>query len=170
MAIDWRKIAKQLGNGGDTYATPTGRRALEIIVGEENIRDAVDYWISQEPGCFAAESVLSILRTKLAMHRCYQIYKAKPDSEDALRAMFLLTSFADDVALPWISEFLNDRKRGIRWNGLMVLRTILDGPLGDAAMGTAMQLLNRAEQDSDSEVRERAREIRSELASRHARW
>ncbi len=53
MAIDWEAIAKQVGDSkGDRYSTPTGRRALEIIVGEENVRDAVDYWISQHPGCF----------------------------------------------------------------------------------------------------------------------
>jgi HEAT repeats len=166
MAIDWKAIAKQLDNGnGDTYSTPIGRRALEIIVGEENIRDAVDHWISQEPGCFAAESVLSIMRPKLAMDRCYEIYKTRPDSEDAIRAVFLLTSFADDAALPWIREFLDDGNRGIRWNGLMVLRTILDGPLEDAAFATGMQLLNKAEQDSDPEVRERALQIRSEFTS-----
>ncbi|SRR6266542_2764096 len=168
MAIDWKAIAKQVGDSkGDCYSTPTGRRALEIIVGEENVRDAVDYRISQQPGCFTAESVLSIMRPKLAMDRCYEIYKAEADSENAVRAVFLLTSFADDAALPWVREFLDDRNQGIRWNGLMVLRTILDGPLGDAAIASAMQLLDKAEQDSDPEMRERTKQIRSEFKSKH---
>jgi hypothetical protein len=140
---------------------------LEIIVGEDNVRDAVDYWISQGRGCFAAESVLSVMLSKVAMDRCYEIYKAKPDSEDAKRAVFLLASFADDVVLPWVRQFLDDRNRGIRWNGLAVLRTILCGPLGDAEIASAMQLLDQAEQDSDADMRERAQLIRSEFESQY---
>ncbi len=164
MAIDWNAIAQQVG---DNYDTSAGRRALEIIVGEGNVRDAVDYWISQERGCFAAESVLSVMRPKVAMDRCYEIYKAKPDSEDAIRAVFLLASFADDAALSWVRQFLDDRNRGIRRNGLAVLRTILCGPLGDAAIASAMQLLDQAERDSDADLRERAQLIRSEFKSQY---
>jgi len=162
MAIDWNSIAQQVG---DNYDTAAGRKALEIIVGESNVRDAVDYWISQEPGGFAAESVLSVMRPKVAMDRCYEIYKAKPDSEDAIGAVFLLASFADDMALPWVRQFLDDRNRGIRWNGLAVLRTILGSPMGDAAIASAMQLLDQVERDSDADLRERAQLIRSEFKS-----
>jgi len=49
--------------------------------------------------------VLSVMRSKVAMDRCYEFYKAKPDSEDAIRAGFLLASFADDAALPWVRHF-----------------------------------------------------------------
>ena len=164
MATDWKAIAKQVG---DNSGTAIGRRALEIIAGEDSIRDAVDYWISQQAGCFTAESVLSIMRPKLAMDRCYEIYKAKPDSDDAVRAVFLLASFADDAVLPWVGEFLADQSPGIRWNGLAVLRTILYGPLGDSAIASAMQLLDKAEQDSNSDMRERAQLIRSEFKLQH---
>ena len=168
MDIDWEEIAKRVGDGNDDACSRRiGRRALEVIVGEENVRNIVDYWISQQPGCFTAESVLSIMRPKIAMDRCYEIYKTAPDSEGAIRAVFLLTSFADDTAIPWVGEFLDDRRSGIRWNGLMVLRTILYDPLGDAAIASAMQLLNRAEQDRDPEMRERAKQIRSEFMANH---
>jgi hypothetical protein len=168
MTLDWRAIAEQSGDlNGDTYSTRTGRRALEIIVGEGNVRDAVDYWISQEPGCFTAESVLSVMRPQVAMDHCYQIYKTDPNSENAVRALFLLASFADYEALPWIREFLDDENLGIRWNGLAVLRTILYGSLGDAAIDTAMQLLDKAERDNDPGMRERAGLIRSEFRSRY---
>ncbi len=107
------------------------------------------------------------MRPKVAMDRCYEIYKAKPDSEDAIRAVFLLASFADDAALSWVRQFLDDRNRGIRRNGLAVLRTILCGPLGDAAIASAMQLLDQAERDSDADLRERAQLIRSEFKSQY---
>jgi hypothetical protein len=157
--IDWEALAKQVGDitpDRETFGTPSGRRALEILLGEENLRDAVDYWISQKPGCFTAEMVLNIIRSKIAMDRCYEIYKTEQDTERANRAVFLLASFAEIEALPWVREFLQNKDRNIRWNGLMVLRTILYGPLGDAAMTTAKQLLDMACSDPDPELRKRA--------------
>lgn len=164
MAIDWEAIAKQVGDitgDGVRFGTATGRRALEIIVGEENIRDAVDSWLSLEPGCFTAEMVLMIIRPKIAMDRCYEIYKAEQNSERANNAVFLLASFAEPEVLPWIREFLEDSRPIIRWNGLKVLSTVLAGPMSEEAMATANDLLNKAEQDPDPETREHAKQIRS---------
>lgn len=159
MAIDWAALAKKVGDvtsESEAFATETGRRALEILLGEDNVRDAVDYWISQKRGCFTAEIVLSIIRSRVAMERCYEIYKTEQDSERANRAVFLLASFAETEALPWVREFLHHKDRNIRWNGLMVLRTILAGPMGDAAIATAKELLDVAATDSDPKLRERA--------------
>lgn len=162
MAIDWAAIARQVGDitsAGETYSTETGRRALEIILGEDNIRDAVDYWLTQKPGCFTAEMVLNIIRSNIAMERCYEIYSTEADTERANGAVFLLASFAESQALPWVREFLQSQNQSIRWNGLMVLRTILGGPLGDEADATAKELLNIACSDSDPELRKRALQI-----------
>ena len=164
--IDWEALAKQVGDitpDGERWGTPSGVRALEILLGEENLRGAVDYWISQKPGRFTAEIVLNIIRSKVAMERCYEIYKAEHGTEKASRAVFLLASIADEEALPWIRHFLEDPDRNIRWNGLMVLRTVLFGSLGDAAIATAKEFLDKAESDPDSEMRERTKEIRSLL-------
>ncbi len=164
--IDWEALAKQVGDitsDGERWGTPSGRRALEILLGEENLRGTVDYWISQKPGCFTAEMVLNIIRSKAAMERCYEIYKTEHGTERAVRAVFLLASIADAEALSWVREFLEDNSRNIRWNGLMVLRAIIDGPLGDAALATAKKFLDKAASDSDLEIRERAKEIRSLL-------
>ena len=164
--IDWEALAKQVGDitpDGERWGTPSGRRVLEILLGEENLRSTVDYWISQKPGCFTAEMVLNIIRSKVAMERCYEIYKSERGTEKASRAVFLLASIADDEALPWVREFLEDDSRGVRWNGLMVLRTVVLGPLGDGAIATAKELLDKAASDPDSEMQKRTREIRSLL-------
>jgi HEAT repeat protein len=164
--IDWELIAKQVGDitpDRERWGTFSGRRALEILLGEENLRNAVDYWISQKPGRFTAEMVLNIIRSKVAMKRCYEIYQTDHNTEKASRAVFLLASIADDDVLPWVREFLEDTNRDVRWNGLMVLHTVLLGPLGDAAIATAEELLDKAASDPDPEIRERTREIRSLL-------
>jgi hypothetical protein len=68
MAIDWRAIAEQVGDlnpdGSEKgNGTESAIRALELIIGEDNIREAVDMWTSLEPGAFTAEKSLLILRS-----------------------------------------------------------------------------------------------------------
>jgi HEAT repeat protein len=165
MAIDWKELAKQVGdlNADDSErgsGTESGERALELLIGEENLRNAVDHFISLEPGAFTAEMVLKIIGSEIAMNRCFEIYKAEPNTDRACSAVFLLGSMADDRALSWVREFLEDRSQPIRLNGLRVLQNILFGPLDDAQIATAKELFAKAESDSDPTVRERAVQIR----------
>jgi HEAT repeat protein len=164
MAIDWKELAKQVGDlnpdGSEKGSgTPSGERALEILIGEENLRNAVDHFISLEPGAFTAEMVLKIIGSEIAMNR-FEIYKAEPDTDRACSAVFLLGSMADYKALSWVREFLEDTSKPVRLNGLRVLQNILFGPLGDAEIATAKELFDKAESDSDPTVRERAVQIR----------
>ena len=170
MAIDWREIASKVGaiepDGSERIAgTEGGRRALELLLGEDNIREAVDHWADQKLGEFTAEQVLIIISSSVAMERCYEIYKREPASLRACAAVFLLAEMADSRVLPWVHEFLEDSNEAIRWNGLMALRMILEGPLGDEGIATAKKLLTKAESDFDQRLQERAREIRQQLAS-----
>jgi hypothetical protein len=170
MAIDWGAIANQIGgiepDGRERIVgTDGGRRALELLLGEQNIREAVDHWADQKLGEFTAEQVLIIIRSTVAMERCYEIYKREPASDRACAAVFLLSKMADSRVLPWVREFLEDSNEGIRWNGLMALRMILVGPLGDEGIATAKELLTKAESDSYERLQEMAKEIRHHLAS-----
>ncbi|HSZ17611.1 MAG TPA: hypothetical protein VK764_10965, partial [Terracidiphilus sp.] len=66
MAIDWKGLGQQVGDlnadGSERNAgsTDSARRALELIIGEDNIREAVDQWTSLEPGADTAEKTLLI--------------------------------------------------------------------------------------------------------------
>ncbi len=165
MAIDWKELAKQIGrlnpDGSEMgCGTESGRRALEILIGEENLRNAVDYFISLEPGAFTAEMVLQIIKSEIAMNRCFEIYKTEPDTYRACSAVFLLGSMADYHALSWVREFLEDNNQAVRLNGLRVLQSIICGPLSDPDTAIAKELFDKAESDSDSTVRERAVKIR----------
>jgi hypothetical protein len=165
MTIDWEALAKQIGglqpDGSDrTVGTRGGKRALEILLGEENLRDAVDHFISLCPGAFTAEMVLKIIQSEIAMNRCFEIYKTEHGTDRACSAVYLLGSMADDKALPWVREFLEDTNKAVRLNGLRVLQYILYGPLNDEEVATAKELLEFAEMDPDEFVRERAESIR----------
>jgi hypothetical protein len=163
--IDWKALAEQIGglqpDGSDrTVGTQGGRRALEILIGEENLREAVDCFISLRPGAFTAEMVLKIIESEIAMNRCFEIYRTEPGTDRACSAVFLLGSMANDKALPWVREFLEDSNQAVRLNGLRVLQCILYGPLNDEEMAKARELLAKAEMDSDAFVRERAQSVR----------
>ena len=165
MSIDWKELAKQVGDlnpdGSERGSgTTSGQRALEILIGEEKLRNAVDCFVSDEPGGFTAEMVLKIIGSEIAMKYCYEIYKTEPGTSRAGSAVFLLGSMADSKALPWVREFLEDGSELIRLNGLRVLQNILYRPLNDADIAIAQELMNKAESDSVASVRERAEQIR----------
>jgi HEAT repeat protein len=165
MAIDWRSIAAQVGaldpDGSERgCGTDTGRRALEILIGEDNLRAAIDYFISLQPGAFTVEMVLKIIRSEVAMNRCFEIYQSEPGTNRGCGAVFLLGCMADSKALPWVREFLADKNEAVRLNGLRVLQNILYGPLDDDELATAKQLFDIAASDLDLSVRERASDIR----------
>jgi HEAT repeats len=170
MAIDWNAIATQVGDlnadGRERGSgTESGRRALEILIGEDNLREAVDHFISLERGAFTAEMVIKLVRSQVAMKHCLQIYKGEPGTERACSAIFMLGSFADSTALPWIRDFLSDSRVLVRLNGLRVLQHILYDfdDLSDEQIATAKELLKMAESDSDPTVRERATEAHTWL-------
>ena len=169
MAIDWVTIATRV-NGFDEngkeriLGTRGGRRALEILLGEQNLRDAVDYFIDLRPGCLTAEMVLKILKPVAAMQRCHEIFKTERDRDRAASAVFVLAFCADADVLPWVLEFLQDEHKIVRLNGLMVLRNVLYGPVGDDGIVTAKEILQRAEQDPDADIQKLANEIRRQLS------
>ena len=159
MAIDWNAIATQVGDlnadGSERGSgTESGRRALEILIGEDNLREAVDHFISLERGAFTAEMVVKIVRSKVPMKHCLEIYKGEPGTKRASSAIFMFGSFADCTALPWVRDFLGDSNVVVRLNGLRVLRNILYdfNALSDEQLATAKELLKESESDPDPTV------------------
>ena len=160
MTIDWRALDKQVGG---CWGTEPGIRVLELIVGGENIRGAVDHWITFEPGYGAAEQVLLIMRSTIAMEYCYEIYKNEPNTERAGRAIFLLSEMADWRFMRWARELMDDSRT--RWNTVVALEQVLKGALGDEGIALAKELLAEAETDNDQRLREREVEIHKRLAA-----
>ncbi|HEY9787507.1 MAG TPA: HEAT repeat domain-containing protein [Candidatus Obscuribacterales bacterium] len=124
MRIDWKALATELGTSGEGSefaSTALAEQALEIIIGTDELRAAVDYYISSAPGYELARSVLWHLRLPSAMEYCYQIYRSEADLSIRRRACELLRAIADHRALPWAEQLLSDEDPEIQgWGGAMV--------------------------------------------------
>ncbi len=74
--VDWEALARQLGafeghrHGTEFSSSGMAKQAIEIILGEETLKSAVDYYISGQPGSGLARSVLWQLRPWSAMQYC----------------------------------------------------------------------------------------------------
>ena len=112
MPIDWEQIAHKVGStlNGNTERSDDNmaRRAIKILIGEENFKDAVDHYVSNKQGAEIVRAVLWNLRPYSAMERCYEIFKNSSGIEDRRTAVELLKVVADKRALPWVVTILND--------------------------------------------------------------
>ena len=169
--IDWKALALQVGSlggrherGGNHYA----RRAIELLLSEDNLRNAVEYYLAGPPGSELARSVMWYIRPWSAMKHCYDIYKSERDIETRRMAIELLRVVADERALNWVAEFLGDEDSGIQTWGVEVLEQLISS--GSVEVEDAEQLLLKAETHANILVRERAELIRENLNRAEAYW
>jgi hypothetical protein len=172
--IDWAKLAGELelkAPFGEYYCgREDSQRALELIIGEDTLRGAVNYYVrantgvNTQTGSELARSVLWQLRPWSAMCRCYEIFKGPNSVETRRAAIELLRVVADRRTLPWISEFLQDDDAIIQAWGIGVLDQLLFSELVEPE--EAEDILRTAEQHISESVRERAESIRGYLRSR----
>src|SRR5688572_24143069 len=126
--IDWKALAVRLGTlseGGESGGSNYAREAIELLLGEDNLRESVDYYISGAPGSELARSVLWLIRPWSAMRYCYEIYKSEADIETRRMAVELLRVVADKRALSWVVEFLGDEDSGIQTWGVEMLEQLI---------------------------------------------
>lgn len=165
--IDWESLAGQLGTlrtDGEQSSSDDGRRAIEILLGEERLRGAVDYYVRFEHGRELARAVLSVARPWSAMLRCHELYQTSDDAEIRQAAVELLRTIGDRRVLPWINEFLSHSDEAIRGWGVGVLDQLIWSGLVQPE--ECRDLVSQAESSSDQHVRERAAKIREYLAGR----
>jgi hypothetical protein len=77
--IDWHELALKVGTirkNGESVSNRDGWRAFEILLGEQNLRNAVDYYIDGFEGSELVRFILWQIHPWSAMEYCYQIYKS----------------------------------------------------------------------------------------------
>jgi hypothetical protein len=164
--IDWEQVAIQAGaiqdrdspgqseRGGSEIA----RKSIEIIIGKDAIRDAVDYYLENGSGGSVIRSVLWLIRPESAMQRCYEIYRSDAPIEIRRNAVHLLKTIGDESILPWVSEFLDDPDEGINlWGANTLDELLLSGFVSPTS--EFQELLNKAENHPNQNIQEQIRRL-----------
>lgn len=167
--IDWTELARSSGTlnelGREFGSSKMAREALERIIGPDVLVSAVDHYVAGAPGSELARSVLWLLHPWSAMQRCYEIYRNATDAEDRRSAVELLRVVADERALPWIQEFLNDSDQGVQAWGAGVVDQLLFSSFVDPA--ECGELLTCMQTHRNALVRETYIDITSHLDERN---
>lgn len=177
LELDWAALASKLGMvhsgpaagqrtiyGGTEYA----RRALEMVLGEDRLRAAVDIYVEGGDGAELVRSVLWLLHPWSSMQRCHEIYSSGAELERRRLALELLRVVADHRALPWVRQYLDDPDPEIRSWGIGIIDQVLFARLADEAQ--CSELLAHARQHADPLVREKAAEIDENQLGRKASY
>ena len=170
--IDWLALSRSVKqNKPPDHSSPTALVAVEKIIGEDVLRQAVDYYVALKPEYELARRVLWQLRPWSAMQRCYEIFRSDADIESRRTAIELLRVVADERVLDWVDEFLADSDVGIQNWAMGILDQMLFG--GDIrnnepAMEKVEQLLVFAEAHLSPSVRQVAARLRADEAQRKA--
>lgn len=163
--IDWRSLAETLGaitwtdrgrqeSGGTRIACD----ALIELIGDEALRDAVDFYVSAEPGHELARSVLWLLGPPAAMERCRKIFRDFDDLQEQADAINLLQVVADRRVLDWVPEFMASGNDGVRVWAIGIIDQLLIMK-GEIELEEAMPLIEKALADPYQAVRSRAQQI-----------
>jgi hypothetical protein len=165
--IDWESLARSVGTlrddgewGGSDFAV----RALAEILGPDEVRAAVDYFVRSGRGAELARSVLWLLRPWPAMLRCFEIFQTSSEVDARRSAVELLRVVADKRVLPWVPMFLRDADAGTQAWGAGVVDQLLWSNLAKAE--ECADLLDEMDRHRNDAVRERADYIRKFLRSR----
>lgn len=162
--IDWHSLAQQVGTireNGESVSSKDAWRALEILLGEQNLRNAVDYYIDGFEGDELVRFNLWQIHPWSAMEYCYQIYKSDKSIERKRLSVELLRVVADKRALVWIPEFLNDEDPAIQVWGIGIVDYLT--LKGLVEFDDVKELLKKAKSHPNPAVRERAKIARNNL-------
>lgn len=167
--INWKQLAKEVGalNGGsESGSRELAKRAIELLIGEDKIREAVDYYISGAAGSELVRSIIWAIHPVSAMEYCYEIYRSGADIETRRLAIGLLKVAADKRALKWVKEFLNDPDQEIQSWGLGVLDQLL---WSDLVYEDGKEMLEYAESLNIEHLKEHIKFVKDYLSDREKR-
>ena len=164
-SIDWRGLAEKIGTitwtehgRSESGGTGVACDAITDILGDAALREAVDFYVSGQPGNEMARSVLILLKPPAAMERCREIFREPSDKQEAIDAINLLKMVADRRVLEWIPEFMESDIEGVRmWtlgilDQLLIMQEVITPE-------EAMPYFRQALADSSNSVRAQAQEI-----------
>jgi hypothetical protein len=179
--INWAELAETAGivtkytaTGGSStnQGSEEARRALEWLLGDNNIRHGVQLWLEGRQGEQAAASavwsVLMYIRSHKASKVAFEAYQAakkEGNSDTAALAVLLISDICHPAALNWVEEFLAygpTSNAGLR----LVDQALFQGVIypDDSRLE---RWLSTAESNPDEYMQEAAHRIRTSMAEWH---
>jgi hypothetical protein len=174
--IDWEHLARTLGTvnlGGENNkdlvsaergSSTLGRRALEQLIDSDVWASAVDHYVRGGLGSELVRSVLWLVHPWAAMQRCHDIVKSSDNVEARRSAVELLRVVADERALPFIRQLLQDKDPITQVWAAKTMDQLLWSGLVDVAQ--CQDLLEVMKNHINETVRDVAAEIRTLAADR----
>jgi len=173
--INWAELAEPAGivtrytaggGSGTNQGSEEARRALEWLIGENNIRSGVELWLAGRQGEQAtAWSVLMYIRSRRASEIAYDAYRAartEGHTDEAALAVGLVSDICHPAALDWVDEFLAYQPTANPGLGL-VDQALFCGVI-DANDDRLERWLTTAQSNPDSYVQEAVSRIRESMA------
>jgi hypothetical protein len=158
-SIDWDRVSETLSTGG-FGGTWVAQMALELIIGEDRFREAVDSYVDGTPGANLIRLVLDDVQPPSAGRRCIEIFRSQRDLQQRLSAVSLLCLIAVNDQLYIVEELLDDPNPAIQESGAVVLEKLVESQRRwDPDPEPFIAL---AETHSNERVRQKAHTIRSE--------
>ena len=158
MDLDnWENIANEVGaideNSDEFSSNKMACEAIEILLGKDNLREAVRYYVAHKPGSELLRSVLWQLHPYSAMEECYRIFKESEDIDEKIDAIELLRVVADKRVLKWVPEFLKYENPGIQNWVIGIIDQLLFSNLCDEE--DVAEILDKARNHSSEYVRDK---------------
>ncbi|MGB5502328.1 MAG: hypothetical protein WBM75_08010 [Polyangiales bacterium] len=163
MSVSWEALVRELAErqGGLVDRQPGEPRAVQAltsIIGRDSIVEAVNHYVENGPASELIREVLQLIRPRLAMHECFEIWKTSSRANERVGAVELLRTIGDAYALQWLDVLLQDTDPMVQvWASRLVDELAMHG-LVDREV--AESWARRFEQFENEAVRETARMIR----------
>lgn len=98
--INWADLAGRLGTlrpPHESCGTDVARSALILLMGDAAWEEAVDHYVSSQPGSELARSVLRLLKPRVAVERCLSIYRegTLPERRSAVELLRVIAGAQD---------------------------------------------------------------------------
>ena len=126
--INWHKLALKLETITDTEngysevgGTKIAETALTEILGDEFVIQAVDYYVTRSPGSELARSVLMLIKPKIAIQRCWEIFDSYIDKQQQYNALSLLRDICDISVMERIPELFSHNDHRVRMAALALV-------------------------------------------------
>jgi predicted nucleotidyltransferase len=116
MKTDWQALSKKLGvlkdDNSESYAGINSSQALEDILGDEWIRDALETFIAGKPGNELAIKTIRFIGSERAAKMAYEIYTTNKNTHEqrARLAIWAMNDIRMTVCMDYVEEFLQDKR------------------------------------------------------------